>query len=52
MLQGDVNWKNVMAALVKVNYRGFVSPEIGYEANQPDQLRTVSAALDRILAMA
>ena len=42
----------VMAALVKTGYDGFLSPEIGYNANQPDQLKRVSAALDKILAMA
>ncbi len=52
LLEGDVNWKGVMAALVKVGYRGFVSPEIGYDPSQPDQLKNVSAALDKILAMA
>jgi hexulose-6-phosphate isomerase len=51
LLEGDVDWKSVMAALVKVGYRGFMSPEIGRN-NDPDQLRKVSAALDRILAMA
>ena len=51
-LEGDVNWKAVMAALVKVGYNGFLSPEIGYSANQPDQLKRISAALDKILAMA
>jgi sugar phosphate isomerase/epimerase len=29
LLEGDVNWKAVMAALVKVGYNGFISPEIG-----------------------
>jgi L-ribulose-5-phosphate 3-epimerase len=51
LLEGDVNWKGVMAALVKVGYRGFMSPEIGHR-DDPDQLRKVSAALDKILAMA
>jgi hexulose-6-phosphate isomerase len=51
LLEGDVNWKAVMAALVKVGYRGFLSPEIGH-TNDPEQLRKVSAALDKILAMA
>jgi L-ribulose-5-phosphate 3-epimerase len=50
--QGDVNWKAVMAALVKVGYNGFLSPEIGYNRNQPDQLKQVSAALDKILSLA
>lgn len=52
LLEGDVNWKAVMAALVKVGYNGFISPEIGRNPNQPDQLKRVSAALDKILAMA
>jgi hexulose-6-phosphate isomerase len=51
LLEGDVNWKGVMAALVKVGYQGFLSPEIGHK-DDPDQLRKVSAALDKILAMA
>jgi hypothetical protein len=41
-----------MAALVKVGYHGFLSPEIGGDPNQPDQLKHVSAALDKILALA
>jgi len=52
LLEGDVNWKAVMDALVKVGYKGPISPEIGRRANQPDQLKQVSAALDKILAMA
>ena len=51
LLEGDVNWKAVMAALVKVGYRGFMSPEIGH-SKDPDQLQKVSEALDKILAMA
>lgn len=52
LLQGDVNWKAVMAALVKVGYNGFISPEVGRNPSQPDQLKQVSAGLDRILALA
>ncbi len=52
LLEGDVNWKAVMAALVKVGYRGTMSPEIGYKANDPDQIKKVSQQLDTILAMA
>ncbi len=52
LLEGDVNWKAVMGALVKVGYEGPLSPEIGYDRNQPDQLKQVSAALDKIIAMA
>lgn len=51
LLEGDVDWKQVMAAFTKVGYHGFLSPEIGNEANDPDKLRKVSAAWDRILAM-
>ena len=50
--EGDVNWKAVMAALVKVGYSGPLSPEIGRNPNQPDQLKRVSEALDKILALA
>ena len=52
LLQGDVNWKAVMAALVNIGYDGFISPEIGWNPNEPGQLRQVSAALDKILALA
>jgi hypothetical protein len=34
-----------------VNYRGFISPEIGHDSSDAGQLTKVSAALDRILAM-
>jgi len=52
LLEGDVDWKGVMAALGKVGYRGFLSPEIGGDPNDPDKLKKVSLALDKILAMA
>jgi len=52
LLEGDVDWKEVMAALVKVGYQGFLSPEIGQDPNNPDKLRQVSESLDKILAMA
>jgi len=52
LLEGDVDWKAVMAALVQVNYRGFISPEYGYNPDDPDQLKKLSAELDTILAMA
>jgi L-ribulose-5-phosphate 3-epimerase len=52
LLEGDVNWKAVMAALVKTGYNGPISPEIGRNPNKPGQLKEVSAALDKILAMA
>ena len=52
LLEGDVDWKDVMAALVKVGYQGFISPEYGYRPEDPDYLRKISTALDKILAMA
>lgn len=52
LLEGDVDWKGVMAALVKIGYRGTLSPEVGYDPKEPDQLKKVSLALDKILAMA
>jgi L-ribulose-5-phosphate 3-epimerase len=51
LLEGDVNWKAVMAALRKTGYTGFVSPEIGYEPKQADQLIRASRSLDKILAL-
>ena len=52
LMEGDVDWKEVMAALVKIGYRGFVSPEIGHDPNDADQLKKVSRTLDKILALA
>jgi len=52
LMEGDVNWKGVMAALVKVGYRGWLSPEIGHNPNDPDQLRKLSATVDKIIGMA
>ena len=52
LFEGDVDWKAVMAALVQVGYRGFLSPEIGFDPGVPDQLLEVSKQLDRILALA
>ena len=43
---------NRLEALVKVDYRGYLSPEIGHDKSDPDQLKKVSLALDKILAMA
>lgn len=52
LLDGDVDWKAVMSALAKVGYRGSISPEVSYDPNDPGQLTKVSAALDKVLAMA
>jgi L-ribulose-5-phosphate 3-epimerase len=52
LLGGDVNWKSVMAALVKVGYRGFIAPEIANDPSNPGQLRNISEDLDKILSLA
>jgi hexulose-6-phosphate isomerase len=52
LTEGDVNWKEVMAALVKAGYRGTLSPEYPHNPKDPDQLVKVSRALDKILALA
>jgi len=52
LMEGDVNWKAVMDALVKTGYHGPISPEIGRNPNKPDQLKEVSVTLDKILALA
>lgn len=51
-LEGDVNWEAVVAALVKVDYRGWLSPEYSYEPGRPEQINQLSAAVDRICALA
>jgi hexulose-6-phosphate isomerase len=50
--EGDIDWPAVMAALVKVGYNGFISPEIGRDPNDPDKVNKVSRALDKILGLA
>ena len=52
LLEGDVDWKAVMAAFVKVGYRGTMSPEYGWKANDPGQIDRISKAVDKIFAMA
>ncbi len=52
LLEGDVEWKEVIAALTRAGYRGFLSPEYGYRSNDSEYLIKVSKALDQILAMA
>lgn len=52
LLEGDVDWKDVMSAFKKIGYRGFMSPEMGPRPNDPEYLLKVSRALDKILAMA
>jgi hexulose-6-phosphate isomerase len=52
LLKGDVDWSAVMAALVKVGYKGFMSVEMTQDPADPDQLRKISDGLDKIIAMA
>ncbi len=52
LMEGDVEWKEVMAALVKAGYRGWLSPEYGYRAEDPGQIGRLSAAVDKIYALA
>jgi hexulose-6-phosphate isomerase len=49
---GDIDWSGVMAALVKVGYSGFVSPEFGNDPNDPEKINKISLALDKILSLA
>ena len=51
LLEGDVDWKAVMQALVKAGYRGTLSPEYG-GGKDPGRLAAISRALDKILALA
>jgi L-ribulose-5-phosphate 3-epimerase len=52
LTEGDIDWKEVMAALVKTGYQGFIAPEIGYDEKDPGQLAKISLSLDKILALA
>ena len=52
LLEGDVQWKEVMGELVKIGYRGSCSAELGPDAGDPQLLQKTSRAVDRILALA
>jgi hexulose-6-phosphate isomerase len=52
LLEGDVDWKAVIAALAQIDYRGPICAEIGHDPTDPAQLSKVSAAMDKILALA
>jgi L-ribulose-5-phosphate 3-epimerase len=52
LLEGDVDWKEVMAALAKVGYRGFLAPEYSHDPGDPDRLKKLSVLTDKILAFA
>lgn len=51
LLEGDVNWRGVMAGLSKIGYHGFVSVEAGPDPADTGYLLKLSRAMDRILAM-
>lgn len=52
LLEGDVQWREVVASLIKTGYRGFVSAEVGPNPRDPEHIQKVSRAVDRILEMA
>ena len=52
LLEGDVQWSSVMAALTRTGYRGYVSAETAFDFSDPDALRKISHAMDVILGMA
>jgi hexulose-6-phosphate isomerase len=50
LLEGDVQWKEVMAELVKTGYSGYCSAELGPDPADPKLLQKTSIAVDRILS--
>lgn len=52
LTEGDVNWREVMAAFVKTGYRGPLSHETAHDPKDPDQLIKISRAMDKILELA
>jgi hexulose-6-phosphate isomerase len=51
LMQGDVNFAEVIAALKQVGYRGFLSPEYSHDPADPQQLTKLSKAMDTILSL-
>lgn len=51
LMEGDVSWQEVVDALVKVDYRGWLSPEYGYDSNDPEQINKLSRVVDKIYAL-
>ncbi len=50
LLEGDVNWKRVLAALKKVNYDDYLTAELSYYNLYPEVLiKQTSIAMDAIL---
>jgi hexulose-6-phosphate isomerase len=52
LLEGDVQWNEVMPELTRSGYRGYCSAELGPDPNDPELLQKTSRAVDRILALA
>jgi L-ribulose-5-phosphate 3-epimerase len=53
LLEGDVNWPEVMRAVRDIGYEGYLTAEYGPYAHAPDTLLThLSASIDAIIAMA
>lgn len=53
LLEGNVNWREVMQALREVGYDGYLTAEYGPYAHGPDVLLAhLSASMDAIIAMA
>jgi Sugar phosphate isomerases/epimerases len=50
LLQGDVNWREVMAALKEIGYDGWITAELPPYPHAPDQMvRDTAQHLDRII---
>jgi L-ribulose-5-phosphate 3-epimerase len=53
LLEGNVNWTEVMQAVREIGYNGYVTAEYGPYAHGPDVLLAhLSASMDRIIALA
>lgn len=52
LLEGDVNWKEVMSALREIGYTGYLTAEYGPYGHCPDVLLDhLSAAMDALIAL-
>jgi len=53
LLEGDVNWTEVMQAVTEVGYEGYLTAEYGVYPHSPDTLlEHLSSSMDRIMALA
>jgi L-ribulose-5-phosphate 3-epimerase len=53
LLEGDVNWAEVMAAVREIGYQGLLTAEYGPYPHGPETLLAhLSASMDRIIALA